>query len=86
MLAMSTPLPFDHGPLIKRNLLLLLSKYKTLETDDATMKERADEYEHALTHLPNHPILDIDDVRRIQTTPVIMQQIGELIRHRKDLT
>lgn len=86
MFVMSSPVPFDHGPLIKRNLLLLLKKYKTLATDDGTMRERADEYEHVLLHLPEHPILDIDDVRRIQTTPVIMQQIGELIRHRKDLT
>ena len=82
---MSKHVPFDHGPLIKRNLLFLLEKHNALAASDPAMRERANEYEHVLMHLPNHPVLDINDVRHIQTTPVIMQQIGALIRHRKDL-
>ena len=77
--------PIDYGPLIKRNFIFLLEKYNTLSKSDTEMRCRAIEYERVLLQLPNHPILDIDDVRHIQTTSVIMQQIGELIRSETDL-
>ena len=77
--------PYDYAPLIKRNFILLLEKYKALSESDTDMRCRALEYEHVLLQLPNHPILDINDVRHIQTTFVIMQQIGELIRDENDL-
>ena len=77
--------PFDYAPRIKRNFIFLLEKYRALSESDTEMRCRALEYEHALLQLPNHPILDINDVRHIQTTSVIMQQIGELIRDDNDL-
>lgn len=70
--------PFDYGPLIKRDLLSQYEMYRN-KTDTESI-ELAIDLKNALLQLPNHPILDINDVRRMQTTSAIMQRIGNLFQ------
>lgn len=76
----------DHGPRIKRNLIVLMNKYKELgKTMIPNVIHKAAVYKNALLQLPVHPILSEKDLKNINTYPFVLHQIQHIISTGKDL-
>ena len=76
----------DHGPLIKRNFIILMNKNQDLgKTMDSSVIHKAAVYKNALLQLPMHPILSEEDLKSIHTYPFVLQQMQYLISTGKDL-
>lgn len=69
----------DYTNIIKKNLIILMKKN---EHNNPTL---ARQYKNTLLRLPFHPILSKDDLKNVESTQTIFDQINKIIETNSDL-
>lgn len=69
----------DYTNIIKKNLIILMKKH---ELNNPTL---ARQYKNTLLRLPLHPILSKDDLKNVESTQTIFDQINKIIETNSDL-
>jgi hypothetical protein len=69
----------DYTNIIKKNLIVLMKKN---ELNNPTL---ARQYKNTLLRLPLHPILSKDDLKNVESTQTIFDQINKIIETNSDL-
>ena len=69
----------DYTNIIKKNLIILMKKN---EHNNPTL---ARQYKNTLLRLPLHPILSKDDLKNVESTQTIFDQINKIIETNSDL-
>lgn len=69
----------DYTNIIKKNLIILMKKH---ELNNPTL---ARQYKNTLLRLPLHPILSKDDLKNVESTQTIFDQINKIIETNSDV-
>jgi hypothetical protein len=69
----------DYTNIIKKNLIILMKK------NELNNPSLARQYKNTLLRLPLHPILSKDDLKNVESTQAIFDQINKIIETNSDL-